>query len=94
MFFYINDIFNYLPKIVKRKMNMLAVLSITTQQNLINKEIWVENAYKFRDPDLDLPSNWINCRNNLYQKYNIPLNPISFIEKKKSEVLKALEKSK
>ena len=56
------------------------------------KEIWVEGSYQWRNPDLDLPSNWTDetVRVDFYQRLNQPIVQGTFIESIKQEMILAL----
>ena len=43
------------------------------------KEVWVEGAYRFRNPDEDMPTNWAECRTVRYDKHGFPLDPQDFL---------------
>ncbi len=36
------------------------------------KEVWIEGAKEFGNPDVDLPQNWSECRLQYYDRHNIP----------------------
>ncbi len=60
------------------------------ERSLKCKEVWIEGAFKFRNPDEDLPSDWSVNRSEYYKKINIPLQASSFIEPIKEEMMKSL----
>ena len=55
------------------------------------KEIWVEGAYRFRNPDEDLPADWEDRRVEYYHMRGAPLNADEFIEPLKKEMYAGLE---
>jgi TnpA family transposase len=51
------------------------------------KEVWVEGAYMFRNPDLDLPQNWPDIQIERCEKWDIPTNAKDFIEPIRKEMI-------
>jgi TnpA family transposase len=47
--------------------------------------IWIENAYRYRDPDRDLPKDFEERREYYYQMMGLPLNPYEFIKPLRDE---------
>ncbi len=50
------------------------------------KSIWIEGAYRYRNPDDDLPSDWETCREACYAELGLPLKATDFIKQLKSEL--------
>jgi len=61
------------------------------EQGLKCREIWVEGAYRYRNPDQDLPADWSQNRSNYFRKLNIPEKPGAFIEPIRAEMIAGLE---
>lgn len=55
------------------------------------KEVWVEGAYRFRNPAEDLPKNWDAVRVEHYARRGIPLEPGSFLEQVREEMRSELK---
>ncbi len=55
------------------------------------REIWVEGAYRYRNPDQDLPADWLQNRSNYFRKLSIPEKPSEFIEPIRAEMIAGLE---
>jgi TnpA family transposase len=55
------------------------------------KEVWVEGAYRFRNPDEDMPADWVVTREKHYQKLGIPMDADVLIGTIKTELTTALE---
>ena len=51
------------------------------REGLRSKEIWVEGAYRFRNPDEDIPSDFAEKRAVYYAALKLPLNAASYVEK-------------
>lgn len=68
----------------------LCVLS-KLERALKCKEVWVEGAYRFRNPDEDLPSDWERQRIEFYEKHRLQLNAKEFLEPIRKEMDSALE---
>lgn len=56
----------------------VAVLEVLRKQ-LRCKSIWIEGAYRFRNPDEDTPKDFNDRRDHYYEMLNLPLNPDDFI---------------
>ena len=54
------------------------------------KEVWVEGAYLYRNPDLDLPQDWDLRQIEYCAKLDIPQTPEAFIEPVRKEMLDCL----
>ncbi|MBF0398926.1 MAG: Tn3 family transposase, partial [Desulfobacterales bacterium] len=54
------------------------------------KEIWVEGAYFYRNPDTDLPQDWNDRRIEYCNKFKIPEKAEDFIEPIRKEMTKIL----
>lgn len=57
------------------------------------KEIWVEDAYLYRNPDLNLPQDWNQCSIEYCTRHKIPLTAEDFIDPIKQELTENLEKA-
>ncbi|MBI3890452.1 MAG: Tn3 family transposase [Candidatus Wallbacteria bacterium] len=55
------------------------------------KEVWVEGAYRFRNPVEDLPRDWETVRVEQYRRRGLPLEPVPFLEKVRQEMTAELE---
>lgn len=55
------------------------------------KEIWVEGAYRFRNPDEDLPEDWGTRRVEYYGARGLPLDAEAFIAPFRDEMVQCLE---
>lgn len=80
-----------IPRIVKHYFE-LAVLQ-KLEKALKCKEVWVEGAYRYRDPDQDLPQDWSEKRLNYYAKHQIPQRSEDFVGPIREELTAALEKA-
>ena len=58
---------------------------------LKSKEVWVEDTFRYRNPDEDLPDDWSINRINYYNKINIPINADDFLKSIKKELIASLE---
>lgn len=68
----------------------VAVLELL-REKLRCKQIWIEGAYRYRNPDDDLPTDWENCREACYLQLGLPLKASDFIKKLKSELHRNLQ---
>jgi len=50
------------------------------------KLIWIEGAYRYRNPDDDLPADWETCREARYDQLGLPLKGADFVKKLKNEL--------
>ena len=57
------------------------------------KEVWVEGAFRYRDPDQDLPQDWPEMRLNYYRQHQIPARAEDFVEPIREELVQALKKA-
>jgi hypothetical protein len=57
------------------------------------KEIWVEGAYLYRNPDLDLPQDWHENRLEYFEKLKIPTIAENFIEPIRKEMAYSLKEA-
>jgi TnpA family transposase len=55
------------------------------------KEVWVEGAYRFRNPDEDLPADWEERRVEYYRRRGLPLSADEFLDPLREEMTSALE---
>ena len=56
------------------------------REKLRCKLIWIEGAYRYRNPDDDLPSDWETCREACYLQLGLPLRAADFVRNLKSEL--------
>jgi hypothetical protein len=56
------------------------------------KEVWITGAERFRNPDDDLPNDFVQRRVICYEQLGLPLAADTFIETLKSEMTMALER--
>jgi TnpA family transposase len=68
----------------------VAVLELL-REKLRCKLIWIEGAYRYRNPDDDLPTDWETCREACYLQLGLPLKASDFIKKLKSELHRNLQ---
>ncbi|GAC1654807.1 MAG: hypothetical protein NVS4B12_27030 [Ktedonobacteraceae bacterium] len=62
----------------------------TLREKLRVREIWVEGANRYRDPDNDLPTDFSQKRSAYYEALHQPTEADAFIEKLKEDMRKAL----
>lgn len=55
------------------------------------KEVWIEGAYRFRNPDEDLPADWEKCRIEYYRNRGLPLEAAEFLDPLRDEMCSALD---
>jgi len=55
------------------------------------KEVWVDGAYRFRNPDEDLPADWGECRVEYYRRRGLPLEAAEFLDPLRNEMCAALD---
>jgi len=48
------------PRLVKQYFELCVLRKL--ERGIKCKEIWVEDAYRYRNPNLDLPADWTECR--------------------------------
>ena len=63
----------------------VAVLE-SLREKLRCKLIWIEGAYRYRNPDDDLPSDWETSREARYLQLGLPLRAADFVKKLKTEL--------
>ena len=63
----------------------------TVREKLRCKEMWVAGAYRYRNPDDDLPQDFEANREEYYQDLQQPLDVDSFIAKIQTDMTQALE---
>jgi TnpA family transposase len=63
------------------------------EKALRNKEIWVEDSYRYRNPDQDLPRDWTIKWESYCDKHRIPQRSENFINPIREELASALEKA-
>jgi len=62
----------------------------TLREYVRRKAIWVEGAFRYRNPDEDLPADFIEKREVYYQALNLPLDVEVFIARLKEQLVEAL----
>jgi hypothetical protein len=55
------------------------VLEVLRKQ-LRCKSIWIEGAYRYRNPDEDLPGDWDTRREYYYQLLGLPMDATDFVK--------------
>jgi len=63
----------------------------TLREKVRSKEVWVRHANRFRDPNDDLPKDFMRKRTTYYEALHLPLDPDAFIHKLQAEMTTALE---
>lgn len=63
----------------------VAVLE-SLREKLRCKLIWIEGAYRYRNPDDDLPADWETSREARYLQLGLPLNGADFVKKLKNKL--------
>lgn len=63
----------------------VAVLGALHSQ-LMYKSVWIEGAYRYRDPTADLPGDWEINREYYYKLMGLPLDPEEFVQGLKGEL--------
>ena len=56
------------------------------REKLRCKLIWIEGAYRYRNPDDDLPIDWETTREARYLQLGLPLNGADFVKKLKNKL--------
>ena len=56
----------------------VAILEVLREQ-LRCKIIWIEGAYRYRNPDEDLPNDWDTRREHYYQLLGLPMDAAEFV---------------
>lgn len=70
----------------------LCVLS-KLEKALKCKEVWVQGAYRFRDPSEDLPADWESRREADYRRLKLPSKGEQFVAHLKTQLAEALKKA-
>ena len=78
-------------RVVKHYFELGVLLKL--EKALRCKEVWVEGAYHYRNPDQDLPSDWTEQRLNYFRKHKIPPRAEDFLEPIREELTAALKKA-
>lgn len=73
------------------RMNYEVAVLETLKEKLQYKAIWVEGAYRYRDPDEDTPQDFNNRREYYYQTVNLPLKVDEFIQSLKTDMYQNLQ---
>jgi hypothetical protein len=68
----------------------VAVLE-TLRSQLRCKSIWIEGAYRYRNPDEDLPQDWETRRGHYYQLLKLPLSAADFVQTLKESLHRHLQ---
>ena len=70
----------------------LCVLS-KLEKALKCKEIWVEGAYRFRDPSQDLPADWESRRGEDYRRLALPADGKEFVRQLQTKLRESLHRA-
>jgi hypothetical protein len=62
----------------------------TRREKLRCKEVWVEGAHRFRNPDEDLPADYAARRVDCYARLELPMDAMTFTAGVKEEMTEAL----
>lgn len=68
------------------RMNYEIAILEMLRDKLRCKSIWIEGAYRYRNPDDDLPADWEACRAACYAELGLPLKAVDFIKQLKGEL--------
>jgi hypothetical protein len=68
----------------------VAILEVLREQ-LRCKIIWIEGAYRYRDPDEDLPRDWDTRREHYYQLLGLPMDATEFVKTLKESLHRNLQ---
>ena len=63
----------------------------TLREKVRSKEVWVQHASRFRNPDDNLPKDFARKRTTYYEALHLPLDADTFIHKLQAEMTTALE---
>jgi len=77
------------PRIVKQYFELCVLQKL--ERGLKCKEVWVEGAFRYRNPDRDMPQDWQHSGVEYCQKSGIPADPREFIEPIRKEMVSGLE---
>ena len=58
---------------------------------LIVKDVWVEGAYRYRDPDSDVPADFYENKETYFKELGLPLNPDDFIKPLQEKMTQKLQ---
>lgn len=75
---------------IRRVRYELCVLQ-SLREKLRCKEIWVEGADRYRNPDEDVPADFGDQRETYYTALNLPLDATDFVSQVKSQLEQALQ---
>lgn len=75
---------------VRKRAFELCVLS-KLKDALKCKEVWIQGAYRFRNPDEDLPADWESRREEHYRRRALPLDAAAFLDPLRQQMTQALE---
>jgi TnpA family transposase len=79
---------NRQQRIVRKKYECALFKELAKKLN--HKEVWVEGAFKYRDPSEDMPKDFDDKREFYYNKLNLPLNASDFTKDIREELEKRL----
>ena len=85
----IHKVFDKKSGRIKRMEYELCVLE-SLRDKLRCKEVWVKQAYRYRNPDEDLPRDFNSNRMRYYEKLDLPENADEFISNLKEDLEKSL----
>ena len=57
----------------------MAIFEVLSSK-LTFKDVWVEGAYRYRDPDSDVPVDFYENKETYFKELDLPLNPDDFIK--------------
>lgn len=79
------------PSVKINRLNYEVAMLEIFREKLRCKLIWIEGAYRYRNPDEDLPSDWETCREACYLQLGLPLKATDFVRNLKSELYQHLQ---
>ncbi|WP_367364121.1 Tn3 family transposase [Candidatus Tisiphia endosymbiont of Nedyus quadrimaculatus] len=85
---------NNINKVINVKINRMSyeVAILETLHNLLDtKQIWVEGAYRYRNPEEDLPKDFDSNAQYYYQKLGLPMDGNEFIQSLQDSLDKHLQ---
>jgi len=68
----------------------MAIFEVLSSK-LTFKDVWVEGAYRYRDPDSDVPADFYEKKEAYFKELGLPLNPDDFIKPLQEKMAQKLQ---
>lgn len=78
------------PRVIKQHFELCVLHKL--ERALKCREVWVEGACRYGNPDEDMPANWAECKAAHYEKRRLPMDADAFLLPLRTEMAEGLKR--